>query len=132
MRLLLDANLLISLCDLDHVDHQRATIWSQQNMKLFATCAITQGALIRHIMRAKEGATVLQAKGILKQVVSMPGHIFWSDAVSYMDLPEKGVVGYRQVTDAYLIALAAHHTGRVATFDRALAALHSPIAILVG
>lgn len=74
----------------------------------------------------------MQAKGILKQVVSMPGHSFWSDSVSSMDLPEKGVVRYRQVTDAYLIALATHHTGRVATFDQALAVLHSPTAILVG
>jgi len=28
-----------------------------------------------------------------------------------------GVIGHRQVTDAYLAALARHHRGQLATFD---------------
>ena len=131
MRFLLDANLLIALCDLDHVDHARATIWSINNLRDFATCVITQGALIRHMMRAKDGKSLAQAKQILRDVVSMPGHTFWSHSIPYLELPEKGVVGHRQVTDAYLVALANHHDGRLATFDRALAALHAPVAFLV-
>ena len=35
-----------------------------------------------------------------------------------------GVLGHRQVTDAYLVALAAEHAERLATFDRGLSALH--------
>ena len=97
----------------------------------FATCAITQGALIRHVMRSKESTTIRQAKDLLRQVVTMPGHLFLTDSVSYLDLPERGVIGYRQVTDAYLVGLALHHSGRLATFDRALAALHSSVAELV-
>jgi predicted nucleic acid-binding protein len=32
------------------------------------------------------------------------------------------------VTDAYLAALVRHHGGRLATFDRGLAALHADVA----
>jgi uncharacterized protein len=47
-------------------------------------------------------------------------HRFWPAA---LDLPAAlgrfGVrlVGHRQVTDAYLLALALHHRGKLATFD---------------
>lgn len=32
--------------------------------------------------------------------------------------------GYRQVTDAHLLALAVRHDGRLVTFDRAIAETH--------
>ena len=37
----------------------------------------------------------------------------------------------RQVTDSYLAALARHRNGRLATFDRGLAALHADVADLI-
>ncbi len=40
-----------------------------------------------------------------------------------------GVLGYRQVTDADLAALARHHGGRLVTFDAGLAQLHADVAI---
>lgn len=43
-----------------------------------------------------------------------------------------GVIGHRQVTDAYLVALARHHGGRLATLDRGLAALHGEDVFLLG
>lgn len=131
MRFLLDANVLIALTDTDHVSHDRATAWFQDCGSLFATCPITQGALIRFWMRVKAEATVREAKEFLRDVVSMRGHEFWPDSVSFLDLPEKGVLGYRLVTDAYLVALAHKFRGRVATLDRALAAIHKPDAILI-
>jgi predicted nucleic acid-binding protein len=42
-----------------------------------------------------------------------------------------GVIGHRQVTDAYLAQLARANHGRLATFDRGLAALHTDIAELI-
>jgi uncharacterized protein len=35
-----------------------------------------------------------------------------------------GIVGHRQVTDAYLAHLARSYSTRLATFDQALAKLH--------
>ena len=40
--------------------------------------------------------------------------------------PFQRVVGYRQVTDAHLLALAIRRRGGLATFDRALAELVGP------
>jgi predicted nucleic acid-binding protein len=38
--------------------------------------------------------------------------------------PVTGIVGHRQVTDAYLAHLARSYSTRLATFDQALAKLH--------
>ena len=41
------------------------------------------------------------------------------------------VAGHRQVTDAYLAALATRHDATVATFDRSMAVLHPNSATLI-
>ena len=46
-------------------------------------------------------------------------------------MPVTGLIGHRQITDAYLAQLAQARGARLATFDRALASLHSDIADLV-
>jgi hypothetical protein len=40
-------------------------------------------------------------------------------------------MGHRQVTDAYLAALARRRQGRLATLDKGLAALHPDVAELL-
>lgn len=52
------------------------------------------------------------------------------------DLPDRidhlgGAIGHRQITDASLVALAAHHRASVATLDRGLAAFHGPTVVLI-
>jgi predicted nucleic acid-binding protein len=54
-----------------------------------------------------------------------------SDGLSYADIDMRGVVGHRQVTDAYLAALARSRGGRLATLDRALAVLHDDVTVLL-
>ncbi len=56
---------------------------------------------------------------------------FWPDSLSYAEIDTAGIIGHRQVTDAYLAALARSRTGRLATLDEGLAQLHSDVAILV-
>jgi len=41
------------------------------------------------------------------------------------------VQGHKQVTDAYLAALARAHGGRLATLDATLAAMHPDVADLM-
>ena len=60
-----------------------------------------------------------------------PRHEFWPDDVSYGDVPVRGIVGHRQVTDAYLAQLARAHHAQLATFDQALAMLHTDVVELV-
>ena len=54
---------------------------------------------------------------------SIEGHRLWADDVSPAEDPAgffDRVVGYRQVTDAWLLTLAHRRGSRIATFDRGL------------
>ena len=57
---------------------------------------------------------------LLQQIKALPEHTFWTD-----DLPattallnNAAVLAHRQITDAYLLALAKIRGGILATFDR--------------
>jgi predicted nucleic acid-binding protein len=55
----------------------------------------------------------------------MKNRVYLLDAdASYLEMPTRGVIGHRQVADAYLAVLAKKHSGTLATMDEALAALH--------
>ncbi|GAA2184417.1 hypothetical protein GCM10009785_32230 [Brooklawnia cerclae] len=56
---------------------------------------------------------------------------FWPDSVSYSHIDLDRVRAHRQVTDAYLVGLAAHHDAKVATFDADLAAEHPERTVLL-
>ena len=126
---LLDANLLIALATPDHSAHTRAVRWFRSTPR-FATCPITQGALIRFHLRLAVEPSMAKAKQLLTRISALPSHEFWNDDLDYSHLPDKGIIGHNQVTDAYLVALAAAHGGLLATMDEALAAIH-PHAFLV-
>ena len=95
----------------------------------FATCPVTQGSLIRLLIR--EGQPASAAREILIGTTANPRHEFWPDNAPYTDVPTQGVIGHRQVTDAYLAQLARAHESRLATFDQAMAKLHHDVAELV-
>lgn len=127
---LLDANVLIALGDQDHVHHGAARAWFQQHGSFgFATCPITQGALMRLLLQ--RGFEAQGALEILRAFVRHPAHHFWPDDLGYPEVRWNGVLGHRQVTDAYLAELARRHTGRLATLDKGLATLHDDVAELL-
>jgi toxin-antitoxin system PIN domain toxin len=126
---LLDANVLVALVISDHVHHESAEEWLASSDAGFATCPITQGSLVRLLVRDGQPAGI--AKQIITSISTDPRHEFWPDSVSFADVELAGVVGHRQVTDAYLAQLARTHNGRLATFDRGLAHLHTDVAELV-
>lgn len=128
MTVLLDANVLIALTVTEHVHHELAEEWYSERSEPFATCPLTQGALVRFLLRS--GATAREAIGVVDGLRTADGHAFWPDDRGY-DVDMRAVVGHRQVTDAYLAALARRRSGRLATFDRALAVLHDDIALLL-
>lgn len=67
----------------------------------------------------------------LGSIAAQPRHEFWTDQVPFIDVVMTGVIGHRQVTDAYLAQLARSRAGRLATFDQGLAQLHADVAHLV-
>jgi toxin-antitoxin system PIN domain toxin len=126
---LLDANVLIALLVEDHVHHAHAEAWFAASSAAFATCPVTQGSLMRLLIR--EGQSAESARSVLQEVMASPRHEFWSDNASYHDIPITGIIGHRQVTDAYLVHLARSYSARLATFDQALAKLHADVADLI-
>lgn len=128
---LLDGNVLVALADASHVHHSAAVDWFTAGQTPFATCPITQGTLLRMLLRHRAVATAGEAAAVLAQFVAHPLHRFWPDDIAYAEVSFDGVLGHRQVTDAYLAALARAKRGRLATFDRGLAALHGDVAVLV-
>jgi uncharacterized protein len=126
---LLDANVLIALVVEEHVHHAQAEAWFLASNTSFATCPITQGSLMRLLIR--EGQSAETARSVLREIASSPQHEFWPDNASYHDIPVVGIIGHRQVTDAYLAHLARSYSARLATFDQALAKLHADVADLI-
>jgi toxin-antitoxin system PIN domain toxin len=126
---LLDANVLIALLVDDHVHHAAAENWFVGMSGSFATCPITQGSLIRLLIR--EGQAAAAARTVLTGTIADPRHEFWPDDIQYTEVPVQGIIGHRQVTDAYLAQLARARGSRLATFDQALAKLHDDVAELV-
>lgn len=129
MTTLLDANVLIALVVADHVHHDAAEDWFVGSGDSFATCPITEGSLVRLLIRG--GQTAGNAQAVLNAVKNSERHEFWPDSVSYSDMSFDGVLGHRQVTDSYLAHLARAQGGRLVTFDHGLAKLHTDVADLV-
>lgn len=127
---LLDGNVLVALAVPTHVHHDAAhRWWATPPDASFATCPITQGTLLR--LAVREGTAVQRARQVLDAICSLAGHHFWADEISYGQVQLGGVIGHRQVTDAYLAQLARNHSASLATFDEGLAALHDDVAALV-
>ncbi len=122
MRSLLDVNVLISLLDRDHVDHAHARSTSRPRSS-------TDGRRAHHPerRRAGHGAADLPkpgapatAVGLLRDACATRHHEFWPCTPSLLDtsaVDASRLHGHRQVTDAYLLALAVRHGGRLVTFD---------------
>lgn len=128
--LLADGNVLIALTVVDHVHHDVAVDWFERTGPELATCPITQGTLLRFLLR--EGFAAVDAIAVLDQLRRQDWHRFWPDELQYESGQFSGVIGHRQVTDAYLVALSAHRGGHVVTLDRGLAALHGDRVELLG
>jgi uncharacterized protein len=127
---LLDGNVLIALIDQAHVHHTAARGWFVSMPGHFATCPITQGTLVRLVMRLN-GHSVEEALELLALLTANKKHHFWPDRLAYGELRWHGVMGHRQVTDAYLAGLARHHGGKLITFDKGLVALHPDVAMAI-
>lgn len=125
---LLDGNVLVALVVEDHVHHRVARAWFGGG-RAFATCPITQGTLLRLLVR--DGMSAVEGARVLARVTEHSGHELWGDCLDYADVNLSAVVGHRQVTDAYLAQLARSRSGRLATLDRGVAGVHPDVTELL-
>ena len=118
--------MLLALFDAGHVHHTRAKSWlvSQTNPR-WATCPLTENGFVRIISQPSyPGAiSVSRAIALLKHASSTEFHEFWADDLSILDeqlFDRRRVVGPKQVTDIYLLALAVKKGGCLVALDRAI------------
>jgi hypothetical protein len=123
-RALLDVNVLLALLDADHVEHVRARSWLAAEIGGgWASCAITQNGFVRIVSQPRYPSPVPVAAAVerLGRATRTEHHEFWRCDLSLLDpavFDPTRLHGPRQVTDAYLLALAVAHDGRFVTFDR--------------
>lgn len=127
MRALLDINVLLALLDRDHVDHERARGWISQHIEQgWASCAITQNGFVRVISQPRYPSPITVAHAIdrLARATRTPYHEFWTCTVSILDpkvIDCSRLHSPKQITDAYLLALAVAYESRFVTFDQSIA-----------
>ena len=124
---LLDVNLLIALIDPRHVHHEAAHHWfAARDSGPWASCALTQNAVLRivgHPRYPNAPGSPAAVSAILRQLIRHPQHLYWSEAPSLLGMPHvdsAALIDAGQITDRYLLALAVHHGGRLATLDQRL------------
>jgi uncharacterized protein len=130
MKYLLDVNVLVALVDSAHVSHDAAHEWfAREGRRDWATCPTTENGFVRVVANPKYPnalPTAADAIGLLAQLSRVPGHAFWTDDVTLRDAKRFSIsklLTTGQITDSYLLALAASRGGRLATLDRRLSAV---------
>jgi len=123
---LLDVSLLLALAWPFHVHHSQAQAWFAKKRRMgFRTCPLTELGFVRISINPNFTARAVSARAaleLLARITALAEHEFWPDdrRVSEAIGREQPIVGHRQVTDAYLLALAESRDGVVATLDRGM------------
>jgi toxin-antitoxin system PIN domain toxin len=126
VRALFDVNVLIALFDPAHVHHESAHAWWKANQSSgWATCPLTENGFVRVLSQPKYPNAISPSEAVtrLRESIDRGGHEFWTDDVTLRDaalFQFEHILGHRQITDVYLLALAVRNSGRVVTFDRGL------------
>jgi toxin-antitoxin system PIN domain toxin len=124
--LLLDVNVLLAVAWPNHQFHAKATA-ALAHPNRWATCALTQLGFIRLSSNPAVVGTAKtphEAADLLARLVADSLHVY----VDSLPAPVSGdwrnafasILGHQQVTDAYLLRLAAAHDAVLVTFDRRL------------
>jgi toxin-antitoxin system PIN domain toxin len=137
--LLLDVNVLIGLAWPNHQFHA-VSVRTLANTDRRATCALTQLGFIRlssNPVVSPAARSPSEAAALLEAMTGDSLHVYLESLPSPVDSRRdfQKILGYKQVTDAYLLALPRHYNATFVTFDKKLKDLAEPetrIQILVG
>jgi toxin-antitoxin system PIN domain toxin len=131
---LLDLNILTALLWPAHEHHAAAHAWfGKRAHARWATCPLTQLGFVRLVTNpafSRDALSPAEALALLTQNVADAQHEFWSEnlqVASAVRGMESRLLGYRQLTDAYLLALAQQRKGMLASFDRGLRTLAAEV-----
>lgn len=126
MKYLLDANVLVALLDNKNASHLTVMRWFNQEIIVakhqWLGCAITQMACLRILCLpsypADYGFTEVQT--IFQKVITTTNHQFLATELNIIEqdiINWRHLQGHRQLTDAYLLALAVENQAIFVTLD---------------
>lgn len=89
----------------------------------WASCPLTENGFVRIVSQPKYPHPMSASEAVehLKSSIERSDHTMWADDISLLDdetFRHSVITRPRQITDLYLLALAAEHSGRLVTFDR--------------
>jgi toxin-antitoxin system PIN domain toxin len=124
---LLDVNVLLALSWPAHQFHGKVQRWFARNAPSgWATCPMVEASFVRILSNpafSAQAVTLEEALQALAISTKHPTHRFWADdrpVAAALTKVGKRLVGHQQVTDLYLLTLAQHHRGKLATLDRGI------------
>ena len=128
--LFLDVNVLMALAWTNHPFHAKAVRRLGTGEQKWATCVQTQLGFIRLssnptiVLVSKRPA---EAQDMLAAMTADPNHVYLEDQPAPLSKPVRDLLsqllGTKQVTDAYLLAVARHHQATFLTCDVRMRAL---------
>ena len=127
---LLDVNVLIARIYEDHLHHSSIKRWFDSGaQKTWATCGFTQSAFLRICSQRafqSDPLSIGQLRELLSHNTRHLSHRYLPINVMADDVFEVcsgGLVGHRQVTDAWLLTIAVKSHAKLVTFDEGLESL---------
>lgn len=122
---LLDVNILVAFFDKEHQHRSLVKNWLGAWVKSgnqWATCPITQNGCLRilSLPSYKNGFKPIEIKTHLGNAVASHSHIFIPDNISLLQdelINWQHIQGARQLTDAYLLALAKYNGAVFVSLD---------------
>ena len=127
---LLDINILTALLWPAHEHHEVAHAWFRgRGNAPWATCSLTQLGFVRIVSNpsfSRDALSSVEALALLAKNLAHPGHEFCAESLQVPTAVkgmETRLQGYKQLTDAYLLAVAHRRKGVLATFDRGVRTL---------
>ena len=129
MIVLADINVLLARFDRKHPNHGRVNgFFLKKKIEAVATCPITENGFVRIFANPAYltgPGNFGEALAQLRRIRNIPGHWFLPDDVT-IDSPvafeDITMIGPKQITDLYLLALAVRHKTRFVTLDEKIPA----------
>ena len=128
LRALLDVNVWVALFDDAHQFSDRANRFIEARGTRIATCPLVENGVIRVMSLPSYGRSgglpIQVVRERLREACAALDHEFWPDDISLREdahVDFTRVQGHNQITDLYLLALATHRGGCLASFDQGIA-----------
>ena len=127
---LLDANALIALGWPTHEHHPRMVDWFRQHARAgWASTAITQSAFVRIVSQpafSGRSIAISEVAELLLRNTAHPKHQLATLDFGFAEVLGActgGILGHRQITDAWLLTTAIRSGMKLVTFDTGIAQL---------